>query len=79
MFIKKNNIADNDVIKNTKFNSLKTTVNNLEKKIPDATTLIHINQYNTDKQNLDTKIGGVDKKIPDASGLVTTTVSEYKN
>ena len=79
MFIKKTNIADNDVIKNTKFNSLKTTVNNLEKKIPDATTLIHINQYNTDKQNLDTKIRGVDKKIPDASGLVTTTVSEYKN
>ena len=30
-------------------------VNNLEKKIPDATTLIHVNQYNTD-------IGDVDKK-----------------
>ena len=27
----------------------KTKVNNLDKKVPDATTLIHINQYNTDK------------------------------
>ena len=34
-------------------NTLKTKVNNLEKKILDATTLIHINQYNTDKQNLE--------------------------
>ena len=38
------------LLKNTKFNALNTTVNNLEKKIPDATTLIHINQCNTDKQ-----------------------------
>ena len=37
-------------------------MNNLRKKIPDATTLIHINQYNTDKQNLEKKIGDVDKK-----------------
>ena len=38
------------LLKNSKFNALNTTVNNLEKKIPDATTLIHINQCNTDKQ-----------------------------
>ena len=44
--------VDNDVVKNTKLDTLKT-VNSLEKKIPDATTLIHINQYNTDKQNLE--------------------------
>ena len=37
-------VVDNEVIKNTKFNTLKTKVNNLEKKIPDATTLVHINQ-----------------------------------
>ena len=55
-------VVDNEVVKNTKFNTLKTKVNNLEKKIPDATTLIHINQYNTDKQNLEKKIGDVDKK-----------------
>ena len=39
--------VDNEVVKNTKFNTLKTKVNNLENKIPDATTLIHINQNNT--------------------------------
>ena len=37
-------------------------VNNLENKIPDATTLIYINQYNTEKQNLEKKIGDVDDK-----------------
>ena len=49
-------IIDN-VVKNRKFNTLKTKVNSLEKEIPDATILIHINQYNTDKI-----IGDVDKK-----------------
>ena len=47
--------VDNEIIKNTKFNTLKAKVNNLEKKIPDATTLIHTNQCNTDKQNLEKK------------------------
>ena len=42
----------NEVVKNTKFSTLKTKVNSLVKKIPDATTLIHINQYNTSKQNV---------------------------
>ena len=54
-------VAD-EVFKNTKFNTLKTTVNSLEKKIPDASTLTHINQYNKDKQNWEKKIGDVDKK-----------------
>ena len=49
-------MVDN-VVKNRKFNTLKTKVNSLEKEIPDATILIHINQYNTDKI-----IGDVDKK-----------------
>ena len=31
------------VVKNKNCNTLKTKVNNLEKKIPDVTTLIHIN------------------------------------
>ena len=53
---------DNEVIKNTKLNTLKTKVNNLEKNIPNATTLIDINQYSTDKQNLEKKIEDVDKK-----------------
>ena len=35
-----------------KKNLTKTKVNNIKKKTPDATTLIHINEYNTHKQNL---------------------------
>ena len=53
---KLSDVVDNDVVKNTKFITLKTKVNNLERKIPDATTLIHTNHiskiYNTYKQNL---------------------------
>ena len=41
-------VVDNELVKNTKFNTLKTKVNNLEKKISDAATLIHLNRYNTD-------------------------------
>ena len=75
---KLSDVVDNKVIRNTKFNTLKTKVNILEKKIPEATTLIQINQYNTDKQNLAKKTGNVDKKIPDTSGLVTTAVLNTK-
>ena len=57
-------VADNEVVTNTKFNMLKIKVNNLEKKIPDETTLIHNtrSKYNTDKQNLEKIIWDVDKK-----------------
>ena len=48
------------------------------KKIPDASTLVHINQYRKDKQNLEKKIGDVDQKIPDISALVTTIVLNTK-
>ena len=48
------------------FSARKTKVNNLKKKIPDMTILIHINQYNTEKPNLEKKKkkknGGVYKK-----------------
>ena len=44
-----------DVVEKTKFNTLKTKVNLLDRAIPNATALIHINQYNTDKQNLEKK------------------------
>ena len=43
-------VVDTEAVKNTKFNIRNTKVNNLEKKICDATTLIYINQYNTDKK-----------------------------
>ena len=50
---KLSDVVDNEVFKNTNCKTLKTKVNNFKKKIPEATTLIHINQYNTDKQNLE--------------------------
>ena len=55
--------VDNKVVKNTKFNTPSTKINSLEKKIPDATTLIYINQYNTDKQNLKKKNMEVSIKV----------------
>ena len=55
-------VVNKEVVKNTKFNKLNTKVNKLERKIPDTTTLIHINQYNTDKQTLEKNIGDVDQK-----------------
>ena len=44
-------VVDNEVFKHTKFTTLRTKVNDLDKKIPDETTLSNINRYNTDKQN----------------------------
>ena len=74
---------EKQVVKNTKFNTLKTKINNLEKQISDATILIHINKYNTDtntqiQQSLEKKIGDVNEKVPDVTGLVTTTVLHTK-
>ena len=43
-------------MKRTVYNRLHTKVNSLEKKIPGATTLIHKNQYNTDKRNFEKKL-----------------------
>ena len=62
--------VDNEGFKNTKFNTLKTKVNNLENEIPDATTLIHINQYKADK------IGDVDKNY---RIWIVLKYFEYKN
>ena len=79
VYLKKlSDVAANEVLKNTEFNTLKTKANSLEKKISDATKLFHINQYNTDKQNLQKKNRDDDKQIPDTSGLVTTTVLNTK-
>ena len=71
-------VVDNEFVKNAKFNTLETKVSSLEKKIPDATTLIHINQNNRNKQNLDKKIEDVEKKIPDTNSLVTAIVFNTK-
>ena len=52
---KLSDVINKQVVKNTEFNTLKTKVNKFEKEIPISTSLIHINQYNTDKQNLEKK------------------------
>ena len=76
-------VLANEGVKNTKFNTLKTKVNSSETKIPDATSLIHIDRYNLDKHALEKKIEDIDKKT-DTSGLVTETtlhtkISEVEN
>ena len=40
---KLSDVVDNVVVKIKNFNTLKTKVNSLEQKIPDATILIHLN------------------------------------
>ena len=62
-------VADNKVVKNTKFNTFERKVYRVEKKIPHTVTLIHINQYNTEKTKLDKKIRDVETKA-DTSDLV---------
>ena len=42
-------LVNNEIVKNTNVNALKTKVSNLGKKILSATSLIHINQYPTKK------------------------------
>ena len=42
-------VVNEAFLTNIKCNKLNTEVNNLENKIPDATTLNQINQYNKDK------------------------------
>ena len=90
---KLSDIIDNEVVKNTKFDTLRKKANKLEKKSPDATTLIQINQCNADKQSLildtvvlefkiatvlDTKSSKFENKILVTSNLVTTIVLHTK-
>ena len=46
---KLSDVVDNEAVQYSKFNTLNTKVNGLEKKIYDATSIVYINQYNTDK------------------------------
>ena len=64
-----------EVLKNTKFITLYTKVNNLENKIPDVSTLIHTKHRET---KFGEQIEEGKKKIPDISGLVTTVVLNTK-
>ena len=55
-------VGSKKVVKNTKFNKLNTKVK--KKKIPGRSTLININQYNTDtrRQSLEKKLSMLIKK-----------------
>ena len=66
---KLSDVVAKENVKNTKFNTLKTN---------QFTTLIHINQYNIDKQSLQKTFEDVDKKVPEISGFVTSTVLNTK-
>ena len=44
-------VVNKENVKNTKFITMKKKVYKLDEKIPKATTLVHINQYGTDKQS----------------------------
>ena len=68
-------------------NSTHKKVNNFNKKIPDAAILVHISQYNTDKENkiklvtttvLNTKLIEAENEMSYNSSLVTTTVLKTK-
>ena len=74
---KSSDVVDCEVAKNTKLKTLKTKVNNFEMKIPDATTLIHVSPYNTDKQNLEKKVEMLIKNI--RYELMETLDYEKKN
>ena len=50
-------VVDNEVIANIKLNTLKTKINNAEKKILHKNELIHINQYSKDEQKFEEKNG----------------------
>ena len=54
-FKKLSDVVDEEVVKNTKFNTLNMKLNNLRKNVPVVSTLIQINQCNTEKQNLQKK------------------------
>ena len=45
---KLSDIEDNEVVQNTKLNTLKIKVNKVDKEILDTTALIFVSQYNTD-------------------------------
>ena len=66
---KLSDVVTKENVKNAKFNTLKTN---------QFTTLIHINQYNIDKQSLQKTFEDVDKKVPEISGFVTSTVLNTK-
>ena len=46
---KLNDVVDKEIVKKTVYNTVNTKVNNLERKIPDTSTVSQTNQYNRSK------------------------------
>ena len=73
-FAKLNNVVNNDVVKKTEYNSLKTKVDSIDedkiskidKKIPDVSDLVKKTDFNA-------KVTEIEGKIPSISGLATNT------
>ena len=76
---KVSDVVANEVVKNTKFNTLKTKGNSLKKKNSWCNWINSHKSIQHRFQNLEEKIGDVDKKIPHTSGLVTAIGFEHKN
>ena len=73
-FKKLSDVVNRKVVKNTKFNTPKTKVNNLEKKNPDSTTLLWISELEVSglvtTTILNIKISEIENKIPNISDLI---------
>ena len=54
---KLSDVVHKEAVKDIVYNKLNSNINNLENKIPNASTLIQINQCNSDKQILEKKLG----------------------
>ena len=63
---KLSNVAKNDVVKKTTYNTLKNKVNAI-----DTLKFVSRTKFTTDTNALDDKIDKIEKKIPDISGLAT--------
>ena len=73
-FKKLSDVVNRKVVKNTKFNTPKTKVNNLEKKNPDSTALLWISELEVSglvtTTILNIKISEIENKIPNISDLI---------
>ena len=84
-------VVTKEVVKKTVYSKLNAKINNLERKIPDASTLIQTNQFGDAEDKipgisglmttavLNKKIGAVKNKKPDTSCIATTSVLNTKN
>ena len=77
-FKKLSDVVSKEVDQRTKYTKRNTKVGDLKDENSDAFTLIHINQYNTDKKSSKKNTEDPDKRIHDTSKLVTNNVLNTK-